>query len=40
MLGAGLPETVWFYEVDRARGMARTRSQDGTMLPSVRTPPN
>jgi len=29
MLGADLPETVWFYEVDRARGMARTRSQDG-----------
>jgi acetamidase/formamidase len=29
MLGADLPETVWFYEVDRARGVARTRSQDG-----------
>lgn len=29
MLGPALPETVWFYEVDRARGVARTRSQDG-----------
>jgi acetamidase/formamidase len=29
MLGADLPETVWFYQVDRARGVARTRSQDG-----------
>ena len=29
MLGADLPETVWFYEVDRARGTARTRSQNG-----------
>lgn len=29
MLGMGLPETVWFYQVDRARGVARTRSMDG-----------
>jgi acetamidase/formamidase len=29
MLGRDLPETVWFYQVDRARGVARTRSQDG-----------
>jgi acetamidase/formamidase len=29
MLGPELPETVWFYDVDRARGVARTRSQDG-----------
>jgi amidase len=29
MLPADLPETVWFYEVDRARGVARTRSTDG-----------
>jgi len=29
MLGPELPETVWFYTVDRARGTARTRSQDG-----------
>ncbi len=28
MLGADLPETVWFYAVDRAKGVARTRSQD------------
>ena len=28
VLGPDLPETVWFYEVDRARGVARTRSQD------------
>jgi len=31
MLGAELPETVWFYEVDRAKGVARTRSQDGKL---------
>jgi acetamidase/formamidase len=31
MLGPELPETVWFYEVDRAKGVARTRSQDGTL---------
>src|SRR6185436_3440740 len=30
MLGPDLPETVWFYEVDRAKGVARTRSKDGT----------
>ncbi len=29
MLGKDLPETVWFYQVDRTRGVARTRSQDG-----------
>jgi len=29
MLGPDLPETVWFYEVDRAKGVARSRSQDG-----------
>ncbi len=29
ILGADLPETVWFYGVDKARGVARTRSQDG-----------
>ena len=29
MLGPDLPETVWFYEVDRGKGVARTRSQDG-----------
>lgn len=29
MLGPDLPEMAWFYEVDRAKGVARTRSQDG-----------
>ena len=29
LLGADLPETVWFYQVDKARGVARARSQDG-----------
>jgi acetamidase/formamidase len=29
VLHADLPETVWFYQVDRAKGVARTRSQDG-----------
>ena len=29
MLGPDLPETVWFYEVDRGKAVARTRSQDG-----------
>jgi acetamidase/formamidase len=29
ILGPDLPETVWFYEVDRARRVARARSQDG-----------
>jgi amidase len=28
MLQADLPETVWFYDVDRAKGVARTRSTD------------
>ena len=31
ILGADLPETVWFYQVDRSRGIARTRSQDGKL---------
>ncbi len=31
VLGGELPETVWFYEVDRVRGMARTRSRDGKL---------
>jgi acetamidase/formamidase len=31
ILGADLPETVWFYQIDRARGVARTRSQDGKL---------
>src|SRR5258706_4811922 len=31
ILGADLPETVWFYQVDRARGIARTRAQDGKL---------
>lgn len=29
ILGDDLPETVWFYDVDRARGVVRTRSGDG-----------
>ncbi len=29
MLNPELPETMWFYEVDRGKGVARTRSQDG-----------
>ena len=29
MLQADLPETVWFYDVDRARGVARTKATDG-----------
>jgi acetamidase/formamidase len=29
MLGPDLPESVWFYDVDRAKGVARSRSQDG-----------
>ena len=29
MLQADLPETVWFYDVDKAKGVARTRSTDG-----------
>jgi len=31
MLGPELPETVWFYDVDPAKGTARTRSQDGKL---------
>ena len=31
MLAADLPETVWFYEVDRDKGVARTRSKDGKL---------
>jgi acetamidase/formamidase len=31
MLNPELPETVWFYDVDRARGVVRTRSQDGKL---------
>jgi acetamidase/formamidase len=31
LLGPDLPETVWFYQVDRAKGVARTRSQDGKL---------
>ncbi len=30
MLVPDLPETVWFYDVDRANGVAHTRSKDGT----------
>ena len=29
VLGSDLPEKVWFYDVDRAAGVARTRSLDG-----------
>jgi acetamidase/formamidase len=29
LLQPDLPERVWFYDVDRARGLARTRSVDG-----------
>ena len=29
LLVPDIPETVWFYDVDSARGVARTRSQDG-----------
>jgi acetamidase/formamidase len=31
LLGPDLPETVWFYQVDRAKGVARTRSRDGKL---------
>jgi len=31
MVVADLPETVWFYEVDRGKKVARTRSQDGKL---------
>src|SRR5882762_2509846 len=30
ILGADLPEKVWFYDVDRVNGVARTKSLDGT----------
>jgi acetamidase/formamidase len=30
ILGGDLPEKVWFYEVDRSKGVARTKSLDGT----------
>ncbi len=30
VLGADLPEKVWFYQVDRAKNVARTKSLDGT----------
>jgi acetamidase/formamidase len=29
VLGSDLPEKVWFYEVDRAKNVVRTRSLDG-----------
>ena len=29
VLGEELPEKVWFYDVDRAKGVARTKSLDG-----------
>jgi len=29
ILGSDLPEKVWFYDVDRARGVVRTKSTDG-----------
>jgi acetamidase/formamidase len=29
VLGEDLPEKVWFYDVDRAKGVARTKSLDG-----------
>jgi acetamidase/formamidase len=29
MLGPDLPEKVWFYSVDKAKGVARTKSLDG-----------
>ena len=35
MLGPDLPETVWWYDVDKAAGVARTRSQDGKASWSV-----
>jgi acetamidase/formamidase len=34
-LAPSLPELVWFYEVDRGAGVARTRSQDGRHTWSV-----
>jgi amidase len=35
MLGPGLPEQVWFYDVDLQKGVARTTSQDGRFAWSV-----
>ena len=31
LLAADLPETVWFYEVDRGKNVARTKSLDGKL---------
>lgn len=31
VLGSDLPEKVWFYDVDRTKGVVRTRSLDGKM---------
>ena len=31
ILGPDLPEKVWFYDVDRAKGVARTKSLDGKL---------
>jgi acetamidase/formamidase len=31
MLNPDLPETLWFYQVDRAKDVARTRAQDGKL---------
>ena len=31
VLGPELPETVWFYDVDRAKNVVRTRSTDGKL---------
>ena len=31
LLGSDLPETVWFYRVDRSRGVVRSRSGDGKL---------
>jgi acetamidase/formamidase len=31
LLGADLPEKVWFYDVDRARNIVRTKSLDGKL---------
>ena len=31
LLQGDLPETVWFYQVDQRKGVARTRSQDGKL---------
>jgi acetamidase/formamidase len=39
MLGADLPETVWFYEVDRTKNVARAKSQDGKLAWEVTLAP-